>query len=92
MSIRGPSGNRHRDHEGRHAAAAVALVLVSNLIYLLLALGGSVIGSVVMWLRHRKPTSVEAGIDEFNRGLRALDPHATPPASRWRNQRRVQQG
>lgn len=92
MSIRGPSGTGHGDHEGRHRAAAIALVLVSNLIYLLLALGGSVIGSVVMWLRHRKPTSVEAGIAEFSRGLQALDPRATPPASRWRNHRRVQQG
>ncbi len=92
MSIRGRSGTRRGDHEGRGLVVAIALVLVSNLIYLLLALGGSVIGSVVIWFRNRKPTSVEAGIDEFNRGLRALDPQAIPPPPRWRNHRRVQQG
>ena len=68
------------------------MLLVSNLIYLVLALGGSVVGSLVIWFRHRKPTSVESGIDQFNRGLRALDPHAPPSGSRWRNDRRVRQG
>lgn len=67
-------------------------MLVSNLIYLMLALGGSVVGSLVMWFRHRRPTSFESGIDEFNRGLRALDPDAVPPTSKWRNERRVGQG
>ncbi len=67
-------------------------MLVSNLIYLVLALGGSVVGSLVIWFRHRKPTSWESGIDEFKRGLRALDPEAVPPTARWRNDRRVGQG
>ena len=47
---------------------------MSNLLYLVVALGGSVVGSLVLWARHRKPTSMESGIDEFNRGLQALAP------------------
>ena len=48
--------------------------VVSNLVYLLLALVLSGIGWLFLWLRHRQPTSVEYGIDEFNRELRALAP------------------
>jgi hypothetical protein len=47
---------------------------VSNLLYLLVAVGLSVIGSVILWLRHRRPRSLESGIDEFSRELRALAP------------------
>lgn len=92
MSIGAGTGTGTAGHEGGSGLIAVALVSVSNLIYLMLALGGSIVGSVVIWLRNRKPTSVESGIDAFNRGLRALDPDGTPPTSRWRNPRRVQQG
>ncbi len=47
---------------------------MDNLIYLLVALALSLVGSLVLWLRQRKPTSLEAGIDEFQRELRALAP------------------
>jgi hypothetical protein len=47
---------------------------MSNLIYLLLALVLSIVGSLILWYRHRRPRSMEAGIDEFNRELRALAP------------------
>jgi hypothetical protein len=47
---------------------------VSNLLYLLLALAFSVVGSLILWYRHRKPRTMEAGIDEFSRELRALAP------------------
>jgi hypothetical protein len=47
---------------------------VSNLLYLLIALTLSVVGSLILWLRHRKPRSLESGIDEFSRELRALAP------------------
>ena len=33
-----------------------------------------VAGGLVIFLRNRKPTSVEAGIDAFNRELKALAP------------------
>ena len=60
---------------------------MSNLLYLMIALGGSVVGSLILWARHRKPTSMESGIDEFHKGLRALAPSgeaAADPTSRRR--------
>ena len=53
---------------GRDAAA------VSELLYLGVALVLSVIGGTVIYLRNRKPTSLNAGIEEFQRELRALAP------------------
>lgn len=47
---------------------------MSNLLYLLAAVGLSAIGSTLLYLRHRRPTSVDSGMKEFNRGLEALDP------------------
>ena len=47
---------------------------MSNLIYLLAAVAISVIGSVALWYRHRKPRSMEYGVDEFQRELKALAP------------------
>ena len=47
---------------------------MSNLIYLAMALVLSGIGWLIIWARHRQPTSVEHGIEEFNRELRALAP------------------
>ena len=44
------------------------------MIYLLVALVASVVGSVALWLRHRQPTSLDHGIDEFQREMRALSP------------------
>ena len=58
---------------------------MSNLLYLLAAIGLSAIGSTFLYLRHRKPTSLEYGIREFSRGLEALDPSK---ASRQPNERR----
>jgi hypothetical protein len=47
---------------------------MDNLAYLLIAIGLSVVGSLVLWYRHSRPKSLEAGIDEFDRGLMALAP------------------
>ena len=60
-------------------------MLVSNLIYLLVAVLLSIIGSLILWYRHRRPRSMEAGIDEFNRELKALAPER-------RGERREQHG
>lgn len=48
---------------------------MSNLIYLGIAVLLSVAGCLVIWLRNRKPTSLESGIEEFQRELRALAPN-----------------
>jgi hypothetical protein len=47
---------------------------VSNLLYLVVAVLLSVVGSLILWFRHRKPTSMEHGIEAFNNELRALAP------------------
>ena len=47
---------------------------MSSLLYLLVAVALSAIGCTLLWLRHRKPRRLEAGIDEFSRELRALAP------------------
>lgn len=47
---------------------------MSSLIYLLIAVVLSVVGTLILMYRHRKPTSMEHGIDEFHRELRALAP------------------
>lgn len=47
---------------------------MSNLLYLLAALALSVVGSLALWYRHRKPRSMEFGVDEFQRELKALAP------------------
>jgi hypothetical protein len=47
---------------------------VSSLVYLFVALVLSVLGSLLLWYRHRRPKSLESGIDEFSRELKALAP------------------
>ena len=56
---------------------------MSGLVFLLAALGLSVVGSIELWLRHRQPKSLEQGIDDFSREMQALAPErASRPASR----------
>lgn len=47
---------------------------MSSLVYLLVALTLSIMGSLILWYRHRRPKSLESGIDEFSRELKALAP------------------
>jgi hypothetical protein len=58
---------------------------LSNLLYLLIAFVLSGLGWLVIWLRHRQPSSVEYGIEEFNRELRALAPERPPTREAWRD-------
>ena len=55
---------------------------MSNLLYLALAVVLSAIGCLILWLRHRKPRSLEYGIDAFHRELRALAPEQEPRTRR----------
>lgn len=47
---------------------------MSNLVYLFLAIALSVVGTLILLYRQRKPSSMESTIEEFNRELRALSP------------------
>jgi hypothetical protein len=46
---------------------------VNGLAFLMIALLVSVVGSVLLWLRYRKPRSSDA-VAEFQREMRALSP------------------
>ena len=48
---------------------------MAGLLFLLIAFALSVGGSMILWLRHRDPTSVDHGINEFQREMRALAPN-----------------
>ncbi|CAN5598838.1 hypothetical protein BH20ACT2_BH20ACT2_10550 [soil metagenome] len=59
---------------------------MSSLAFLLVPLLISAIVSTVLYLRARQPTSVEAGVREFSREMRALSPEETrPPGPRGQN-------
>lgn len=47
---------------------------MSALVFLFLALLISAVGSLVLVLRNRRPTSVWSGVDEFRREMQALAP------------------
>ena len=55
---------------------------MSNLLYLGFAVLISVIGVIWVYLRNRKPTSLNAGIEEFQRELKALAPEKRPEGGR----------
>lgn len=48
---------------------------VNNLYYLLIAVGLSAVGLLVLWIRHRPPaSSPRSSVEEFNEKMRALSP------------------
>ena len=47
---------------------------MAGLLFLLIAFGLSIAGSLILWIRHRDPTSLDHGINEFQREMRALSP------------------
>ena len=59
-----------------------------NLLYVGLAVAASVVASIVMVLRNRRPRSLESGVDEFSRELQALAP-GTAAGGRHRRRSRA---
>lgn len=55
---------------------------MSNLAYLGIALVISLIGFVVLWLRNRRPQSMEHSMREFSKELDALAPSDMPAPRR----------
>jgi hypothetical protein len=47
---------------------------VTGFVFLLIAFALSIGGSLLLWLRHRDPTTLDHAIDEFQREMRALAP------------------
>jgi hypothetical protein len=61
---------------------------MTNLVYLGIAVVLSMLGCLVLWLRHRKPRSMEAHMQQFARELGALAPD--PDWNRRGHRRRSQ--
>jgi hypothetical protein len=58
---------------------------VNPIAFLMIAVVISVVGSLVLYLRSRTPSSLESGIDNFRREMQALAPRDEEPATRrWR--------
>ena len=53
-------------------------------IFLLFAVALSVLGTVVLWARHRQPKSTDDSIGDFNAKLKALQPEDDPSGRRPR--------
>lgn len=52
--------------------------LVNNLVYLLVVVGLSALGLLVLWARNHAPTSPRSSVDQFNDKMRALAPEDEP--------------
>lgn len=61
---------------------------MSGVAFLLVAVGLSLIGSIIIWLRTRKPTTWDSGITEFSRNMEALA-QAKPAEHESRRSRRA---
>ena len=55
-----------------------------NLLYLGAVVGVTLMISIFMVLRHRRPRSIEYGVEEFSRELQALAPGASGASRRRR--------
>jgi hypothetical protein len=58
---------------------------VDPIAFLMIAVVISVVGSLVLYLRSRTPSSLDSGIDNFRREMQALAPRDEEPTPRrWR--------
>jgi hypothetical protein len=66
---------RHRRHRrGGKGALMIATMDLTNLLYVVGAIVGATLVSAFLLLCHRRPRSVDAGIENFSRELKALEP------------------
>jgi hypothetical protein len=57
----------------------IATMDLTNLLYVVGAVVGATLVSALLLLRHRRPRSVDAGIENFTRELKALQPERREP-------------
>ncbi len=61
---------------------------MNALLFLSVAIGISLLGTLIILWRNRRPTGIESGIDEFSREMRALAPESRRyPPGRGREDR-----
>ena len=51
---------------------------MTALLFLSIAVIVSVVGTTFLWIRNRKPTTWDSGIDDFAREMKALEPRDQP--------------
>lgn len=51
---------------------------MSGIVFLLMAVVISVLGSILVWRRHSAPRSAESSVESFSREMQALAPRETP--------------
>jgi hypothetical protein len=57
---------------------------VNPVVFLAVAAAIVLVGALVLWARHRSPSSFEASIESFRREMQALAPREQePPPRRW---------
>jgi hypothetical protein len=59
---------------------------MSAILFLLVVVVVSLVGGIVLWLQHRNPQTMDSGIADFHREMKALAP---PTASDDRRSRTV---
>ena len=57
---------------------------MDNAAFLLAAIGLSILGSLLLWLRSRQPKRSMSSVDDFQREMRALGRDGDDPPSRRR--------
>jgi hypothetical protein len=62
---------------------------VSGVAFLLIVVVVALVGSLVVWLRHRKPTHFMSSVDDFQREMDAL---GRPPGAGQKGSRRNRPG
>jgi hypothetical protein len=58
----------------------IAGLVLTNLFYVVGAIAAATVVSAIVLLRHRRPRSLESGIEMFSRELKALRPEHSPTA------------
>jgi hypothetical protein len=71
---------------------ANSATVLANLAYLIGAVVVAVVVGLLVWLKHRKPKSVDANMASFRRGLSALAPDADGSGPATRPAARVSEG
>lgn len=71
---------------------------MGNAAFLLIAVGLSLLGTLLLWLRNRKPKTFETSIDDFQREMKALGARSDLPnnprrkmSARFRNSEQTRQ-
>lgn len=61
---------------------------MTSVAFLLIVVVVCAIGGLVLWVRHREPTTLESGLDAFKREMDALAPVAGEPEPKLRRVKR----